>query len=92
MSDAPDHLESRPVLVLTAEQVEQSVRPAPQPERVPPPQQQPTGVAWRNVAYAVQWWVFAGFALVLWWKMVRQDAQERAAALAGGRVDDGRTV
>jgi hypothetical protein len=36
--------------------------------------------------------VFAGFALVLWWKMVRQDAQERAAALPGGRVEDGRTV
>lgn len=76
-------------LVLTGEQAKE---PEKQPERVPPPQEQPTGIAWRNAAYAVQWWVFAGFALVLWWKMVRQDAQERAAALAGGRVEDGRTV
>jgi surfeit locus 1 family protein len=79
-------------LVLTAEQAEAGRPSAAQPERVPPPQPQPTGLSWRNAAYAVQWWVFAGFALVLWWKMVRQDAQERAAALPGGRVEDGRTV
>jgi hypothetical protein len=48
-----------------------------QPERVPPPQPQPSGLAWRNAAYAVQWWVFAGFAFVLWWKMVRQDQLDR---------------
>ncbi len=51
---------------------------AAQPERVPPPSPQPGGLAWRNAAYAVQWWVFAGFAFVLWWKMVRQDVRERA--------------
>ena len=50
-----------------------------QPERVPPPSPQPGGLAWRNAAYAVQWWVFAAFAFVLWWKMVRQDVQERSA-------------
>lgn len=50
---------------------------AAQPERVPPPQPQPSGLAWRNAAYAVQWWVFAGFAFVLWWKMVRQDQLDR---------------
>ena len=60
-------------------------RPAPtaaaaQPERVPLPTVQPTGLAWRNAAYAVQWWVFAGFAVVLWWKMVRQDQLERDVA------------
>jgi hypothetical protein len=50
---------------------------AAQPERVPAPRPQPGGLAWRNAAYAVQWWVFAGFAFVLWWKMVRQDQLER---------------
>jgi cytochrome oxidase assembly protein ShyY1 len=50
-----------------------------QPERVPPPKPQPGGLAWRNAAYAVQWWVFAGFAFVLWWKMVRQDQLDRRA-------------
>ncbi|WP_426562933.1 SURF1 family protein [Angustibacter sp. McL0619] len=51
-----------------------------QPERASAPRPQPHGIAWRNAAYAVQWWVFAGFALVLWWKMVRQDQRERAEA------------
>ncbi|GAB3591196.1 SURF1 family protein [Angustibacter peucedani] len=51
-----------------------------QPERVPAPQPQPSGLAWRNAAYAVQWWVFAGFAVVLWWKMVREDQRDQAAA------------
>lgn len=51
-----------------------------QPELVPPPKPQPTGLAWRNAAYAVQWWIFAGFALVLWWKMVREDQRDRLAA------------
>jgi cytochrome oxidase assembly protein ShyY1 len=49
-----------------------------QPERVSTPKPQPHGLAWRNATYAVQWWVFAGFALVLWWKMVRQDQRERS--------------
>jgi cytochrome oxidase assembly protein ShyY1 len=53
---------------------------ASQPERVPPPTPQPSGLAWRNAAYAVQWWVFAGFAFVLWWKMVRQDQLDRSAS------------
>lgn len=74
-------------LVLTAEHVASTV--APQPERVPAPGPQPTQLAWRNLAYALQWWVFAAFAVVLWWKMVQQDAQERAAGL---RVEDGRTA
>jgi cytochrome oxidase assembly protein ShyY1 len=65
---------------------------AAQPERVPAPQPQRSGLAWRNLAYALQWWVFAAFALVLWWKMVRQDALERAAAPAVGRVENGGTA
>lgn len=51
---------------------------AAQPERVPPLIAAPQGIAWRNAAYAVQWWVFAGFALVLWWKMVRQEQLDRS--------------
>jgi cytochrome oxidase assembly protein ShyY1 len=55
----------------------------PQPEPVPPPQPPPHGIAWRNAAYALQWWVFAAFALVMWGKMVQQAAQDEAAASAG---------
>ena len=77
-------------LVLTGEHATGGVAPGPQ--RVPPPTVQPTGLAWRNVAYAVQWWVFAAFALVLWWKMVRQDALEREAAGQVGIGEDGATA
>ncbi|MEI2648420.1 MAG: hypothetical protein V9G15_05285 [Dermatophilaceae bacterium] len=41
-------------------------------ERVPPPDL-PSGVTLRNAAYALQWWIFALFALWMWWKMVRDD-------------------
>lgn len=38
---------------------------------VPPPE--PGDVSWtvglRNLAYAVQWWVFGAFALFMWWRM-----------------------
>ncbi|MGV1009365.1 MAG: SURF1 family protein [Dermatophilaceae bacterium] len=44
-------------------------------ERIPPPEL-PSGYALRNLAYALQWWVFALFALWMWWKMVR-DAHRR---------------
>ncbi|HEY3534583.1 MAG TPA: SURF1 family protein [Pedococcus sp.] len=43
-------------------------------ERVPPPAVT-GGLKWRNAAYALQWWVFAGFAAFMWFKMVREDAQ-----------------
>ena len=33
---------------------------------------------WRNLAYAGQWWVFAAFAALLWWRMLR-DEHLRAA-------------
>lgn len=54
----------------------------PQLTKVPTPLGD-TGVNWRNAAYAVQWWVFALFALWLWWRMVRDEhARETAAAPA----------
>jgi surfeit locus 1 family protein len=56
---------------------------AARPELVPAPRPQPTGLVWRNAAYAVQWWVFAGFTVVLWWKMVQQDARERSPGRPG---------
>ncbi len=41
-------------------------------QRVPPPPI-PTGLTWRNAAYALQWWVFGLFAAYMWWRMVRDD-------------------
>lgn len=37
------------------------------------PQPQETEIVWMNVFYAVEWVIFAGFALYLWWRFVRDD-------------------
>ncbi len=50
-------------------------------ERVPPPLPD-TSLNWRNVMYAVQWWVFAAFPLWMWMKMVRQAARRDETAQA----------
>ena len=50
-------------------------------QRVPPPAI-PTGLTWRNAAYALQWWVFGLFAAYMWWRMVRDDhRRDQAAAM-----------
>ena len=47
---------------------------------VPPaPVDEGGGLGLRNAAYALQWWLFGAFALLLWWRMVRQDAVDEAA-------------
>lgn len=58
------------------------------------------GLDWRNAAYAVEWWVFAGFALWFWWRSVRDEHRRNdpwaepddAAGAATGDTgpDDGR--
>jgi hypothetical protein len=47
---------------------------------VPPPEPG-TGLAWRNLSYALQWWAFALFGLFFWWRLVRDDHHGR---LRGG--------
>ncbi len=32
---------------------------------------------WRNLAYGLQWWVFAGFAVFFWWSVLRRAAREQ---------------
>lgn len=57
--------------------------PAPDrvPTRIPPPQ--PSGdIDWRNLGYALQWWVFAGFAVFMYWRLVREDHQRDRQAAA----------
>lgn len=55
-------------------------------QRVPPPPV-PTGFTLRNGAYAVQWWVFALFAVYMYVRMVRDDARQDEALAAGPRTD-----
>ena len=65
-----------------------------------PPQPQETSIVWMNVFYGIEWIIFAGFALFLWWRFLRDDhqrelreaeldaqweAQWRAEELARGR-------
>ncbi|QIM21611.1 SURF1 family protein [Phycicoccus sp. HDW14] len=49
----------------------------------------PTGLSWRNAAYAVQWWVFAAFGLWLWWRMVREEAHRGGAPALVAAGDNG---
>ncbi|MFJ6281099.1 MAG: SURF1 family protein [Actinomycetes bacterium] len=50
------------------------VEPEPplEPVRVGP-QPQETPLNWLNIFYAVEWFVFAGFAFFLWWRLVADD-------------------
>ncbi|WP_106298748.1 SURF1 family protein [Knoellia remsis] len=50
-------------------------------QRVPTPVGD-SGIRGRNAAYALQWWVFAAFALYMWWRIVREDRREDEAARA----------
>lgn len=45
------------------------------PTLVPSPGFGSGGIEWRNLAYAAQWWLFAAFAVYMWFRMVREDAQ-----------------
>ncbi|ACQ81290.1 conserved hypothetical protein [Beutenbergia cavernae DSM 12333] len=48
----------------------------------PPPAEGGGGLNWRNIAYAAEWWVFGGFAVLLWVRLVRDEVRHR-------REDDG---
>lgn len=57
----------------------------------------PTSTALRNLLYGIEWWLFAGFAVFLWWRWTRDELQA-ARARAGGvtpvsdAAEDGTTV
>lgn len=44
------------------------------------PEGRRTGIDWRNASYALQWFLFAGFGIFMWWRLVRDDHE---GALAG---------
>ncbi|MCT9928941.1 SURF1 family protein [Planotetraspora sp. A-T 1434] len=50
------------------------------PVAVPPPTEG-GGFTWRNLAYAAQWWIFAAFAVFMWFHFVRDAVRgERSRA------------
>jgi surfeit locus 1 family protein len=52
---------------------------------VSPPPEQSVELNWLNIFYAVEWVVFAGFAVFLWYRLVR-DAVERERDSEGAEV------
>lgn len=48
------------------------------------------GTSWtvglRNLAYALQWWVFGAFALFMWWRMSSENVAARAAEETAGSL------
>lgn len=61
-----------------------SERPAPAavPARVPAHEASGGVSRWRNLAYALQWWLFAGAAVFFWASIVRRGVTERRRARA----------
>ena len=55
-----------------------------------PPPEESVELNWLNVFYAVEWAVFAGFAIFLWYRLVR-DAVERERDEAAEEADSTRT-
>jgi cytochrome oxidase assembly protein ShyY1 len=64
----------------------------------PPPRARPTPVAaqdidtggvarWRNLAYALQWWLFAGAAVFFWWLVIRRAVTDRRQPPPGPEAD-----
>lgn len=47
---------------------------------VPPPEPGDGGWDLQNLAYALQWWLFGGFAVLLWARLVRDEARREVAA------------
>lgn len=47
-------------------------------ELLPPPTLPGAGLNLQNLAYALQWWIFGGFAVLLWSRLVRDEARAEA--------------
>jgi cytochrome oxidase assembly protein ShyY1 len=71
--------------------VDSGVVPSPAPAVVAPPPPPTDHAGLRNVAYAVQWWIFAAFTLWMWARMVldaHRDPDDDASAGTGDRVGE----
>lgn len=56
---------------------------------LPRPQAEGSGsVNLQSLSYAFQWWLFAGFAFFVWWRVVRDQRDHENAALAAADEQD----
>lgn len=69
--------------VITRSPVESGLDPV-SPDQLPKPD---TFTSLRNLLYGLEWWVFGGFALFLWWRWTR-DELERVRLVAGAADAD----
>jgi len=78
-----------PYPLITGFVVQQAQTPAtgPAPSLVPAPTSDP-GLDLQNLSYAVQWWLFAGFGLFFWWRLVRDDHRGDLEAHLDAEVPD----
>lgn len=65
-------------VVLTAQQPPSAVSPEP----VEPARPDSGAAQWRNLAYALQWWLFAGAAVFFWAFVIRRHARESRSTSA----------
>ncbi|MDQ4086073.1 MAG: SURF1 family protein [Actinomycetota bacterium] len=49
--------------------------PSALPEAPPPQPGASFSAGLRNLMYALQWWVFGGFVIFVWWRMLREESQ-----------------
>ncbi len=56
----------------------------PGPELVEPRELDGGVGRWRNLAYALQWWLFAGAAVFFWWAVIRRSARDEDGDGEGG--------
>ena len=49
--------------------------PSALPRATPPQADASFTAGLRNFMYALQWWLFAGFVIFLWWRMVREESR-----------------
>ncbi|NHN56633.1 SURF1 family protein [Calidifontibacter sp. DB0510] len=68
---------------MTAERPAVTVAPV---QPFPPPRPAVSGLQIRNLGYALQWWVFALFAVYIWWRMVRDDYRDGLRRRAAGNA------
>lgn len=53
-----------------------------------PPPEQPTEINLLNLFYAIEWVIFGGFAIYLWWRLVKDEHEKETARLAGENGDE----
>lgn len=67
--------------IYTGYLVQTEPAPAAPLAQLAPPALPGSGLAWRNLMYALQWWIFGGFAIAIWIRSVRDEARDSVSAI-----------